>query len=194
VLFDRLHAAGVAFDWGLDWAETLPPDGPPARVRSTDVTTHPYPGFPTDLQAQWMALMTLADGLSVIDETIYPDRYMHVAELARLGARIRRKGSEAIVQGVERLSGAQVTASDLRASAALVLAGLVAEGETEIHRVYHIDRGYERLEQRLSALGAAIRREDDRASEPAYTLLPVAREADRAPPAPRPARAVEPRP
>ena len=126
------------------------------------MTTHPYPGFPTDLQAQWMALMTLADGISVVTECVYPDRYMHLAELARLGAQVRRQGTTAIVQGTERLSGAPVTASDLRASAALVLAGLVAEGETEIHRVYHIDRGYERIEERLQALGAVIRRENDR--------------------------------
>jgi len=108
-----------------------------------------------------MALMTAADGVSVITERIYPDRYMHLAELLRLGARIRRQGSAAIVVGTPRLSGAHLTASDLRASAALVLAGLVAEGETEVHRVYHIDRGYERIEERLAKLGARIRREKD---------------------------------
>jgi UDP-N-acetylglucosamine 1-carboxyvinyltransferase len=129
--------------------------------RSTDVTTLPFPGFPTDLQAQWMALMTMADGISVITERIYPDRYMHLAELARLGAQVRRQGSAAVVRGTTRLSGAPVTASDLRASAALVLAALVADGETEIHRVYHIDRGYEQIERRLSALGAHITREYD---------------------------------
>jgi UDP-N-acetylglucosamine 1-carboxyvinyltransferase len=106
--------------------------------------------------------MTLADGISVIDEAIYPDRYMHIAEMARLGANIRRVGTTAIVQGTERLSGAQVMASDLRASAALVLAGLVAEGKTEVHRVYHIDRGYERIEERLAALGAVIQRADEK--------------------------------
>jgi UDP-N-acetylglucosamine 1-carboxyvinyltransferase len=164
VLLDRLWEARVPFDAGEDWIETQPyhPRDPARRPRSTDVTTHPYPGFPTDLQAQWMALMTLADGISVINECIYPDRYMHLAELARLGAQVRRQGTTAIVQGTERLSGAPVTASDLRASAALVLAGLVAEGTTEIHRVYHIDRGYERIEERLQSLGAVIRREDDR--------------------------------
>jgi UDP-N-acetylglucosamine 1-carboxyvinyltransferase len=164
VLLDRLWEARVPFDAGEDWIETQPyhPRDPARRPRSTDVTTHPYPGFPTDLQAQWMALMTLADGISVINECIYPDRYMHLAELARLGAQVRRQGTTAIVQGTARLSGAPVTASDLRASAALVLAGLVAEGTTEIHRVYHIDRGYERIEERLQSLGAVIRRENDR--------------------------------
>jgi UDP-N-acetylglucosamine 1-carboxyvinyltransferase len=160
VLLDRLWEARVPFDAGPDWIETQPyhPRDPARRPRSTDVTTHPYPGFPTDLQAQWMALMTLADGISVITECIYPDRYMHIAELTRLGANVRRQSTTAIVQGTARLSGAQVMASDLRASAALVLAGLVAEGETEIHRVYHIDRGYERIEERLQALGAKIER------------------------------------
>ena len=123
-----------------------------------DITTHSYPGFPTDLQAQMMVLMALSDGISVLTERIYPDRFIHVAELNRLGAEIRKEGSQAIIHGVGRLSGAQVMASDLRASAALVLAGLVAEGETEIHRVYHIDRGYERIDRKLGALGAAIER------------------------------------
>jgi UDP-N-acetylglucosamine 1-carboxyvinyltransferase len=167
VLLDRLWEARVPFETGEGWIETQPyhPRDPARRPRSTDVTTHPYPGFPTDLQAQWMALMTLADGISVINESIYPDRYMHLSELARLGANVRRQGTTAIVQGTQRLSGAQVTASDLRASAALVLAGLVADGSTEIHRVYHIDRGYERIEERLQALGAVIRRENDRDPE-----------------------------
>ncbi len=163
-LLDRMWEARVPFDAGPDWIETQPyhPRDPARRPRATDVTTHPHPGFPTDLQAQWMALMTLADGISVIDEAIYPDRYMHIAELARLGANIRRVGTAAIVQGTERLSGAQVMASDLRASAALVLAGLVAEGTTEVHRVYHIDRGYERIEERLAGLGAVIARADEK--------------------------------
>jgi UDP-N-acetylglucosamine 1-carboxyvinyltransferase len=166
-LLDRLYEARVPFETGPDWIETQPyhPRDPARRPRATDVTTHPYPGFPTDLQAQWMALMTLADGISVINELIYPDRYMHIAELARLGANIRRQGTTAIVQGTERLSGAQVMASDLRASAALVLAGLIAEGKTEVHRVYHIDRGYQRIEERLTGLGAVIQRVDEK--EPA---------------------------
>jgi UDP-N-acetylglucosamine 1-carboxyvinyltransferase len=157
-LLDRLWQAGMPFEHGDTWIETQS-CGLGHRPRPTDVTTQPYPGFPTDLQAQWMALMTLADGVSLITERIYPDRYMHLAELARMGARIRRQGATAIVEGVDNLSSAPVTASDLRASAALVLAGLVARGETEIHRVYHIDRGYERIETKLGAAGADIRRE-----------------------------------
>ncbi|MBI4576272.1 MAG: UDP-N-acetylglucosamine 1-carboxyvinyltransferase [Planctomycetes bacterium] len=127
-------------------------------VDPVDVTTQPYPGFPTDLQSQLMALLTIADGISVITETIYPDRFMHVAELNRMGASIRKQGASAVVSGQRQLSGAEVMASDLRASAALVLAGLVAKGVTEIQRVYHLDRGYERLDERLAGLGAAIRR------------------------------------
>ena len=158
-LLDRLHEAEVPHEIGADWIETQDYDARACPPRSTDVTTQTYPGFPTDLQAQWMALMSLADGISVITERIYPDRWMHLPELERLGAQVRRQGTAAIVRGSERLSGAPVTASDLRASAALVLAGLVAEGTTEVHRVYHIDRGYERIEERLERLGAAIRRE-----------------------------------
>ena len=160
VLIERLRDAHVPVEVGPDWIETQPydPRDPAERPRSTDVTTHPFPGFPTDLQAQWMSLMTMADGISIITERIYPDRYMHLPELARLGASVRREGPAAVVRGTERLSGAPITASDLRASAALVLAGLVAEGETEIHRVYHIDRGYERIEERLAPLGARIQR------------------------------------
>ena len=129
--------------------------------RSVDVTTLPYPGFPTDLQAQTMALLTIADGISVITEKVYPDRFIHIAELERMGARIRKEGPSAIITGVSNLTGAPVMASDLRASASLVLAGLVAEGETTIRRVYHLDRGYERIEERLRQLGARIRREPD---------------------------------
>ncbi len=161
VLIERLREAEVPLEVGPDFIETQvnEPRAKESRLRATDVTTHVFPGFPTDLQAQWMSLMTMADGISIITERIYPDRYMHLAELARMGAEVRREGSMAIVRGTERLSGAPVTASDLRASAALVLAGLVAEGETEIHRVYHIDRGYERIEDRLRPMGAVIRRE-----------------------------------
>ncbi|MEW6744155.1 MAG: UDP-N-acetylglucosamine 1-carboxyvinyltransferase [Planctomycetota bacterium] len=130
----------------------------PEKVRCLDVTTLPYPGFPTDLQAQMMALATQAEGISLITEKIYPDRFIHVAELNRMGAQIRKEGAQAIVTGGVELSGAPVMASDLRASAALVLAGLVARGETEVHRVYHIDRGYETIDAKLQALGAAVRR------------------------------------
>jgi UDP-N-acetylglucosamine 1-carboxyvinyltransferase len=130
------------------------------RLSAADVTTQPYPGFPTDLQAQLMTLLCLADGNSVITEKIYPDRFLHVAELGRMGANIRKEGPTAIVTGVRSLIGAPVMASDLRASAALVLAGLVAEGATTINRVYHIDRGYEKIECKLNALGAKIQRSD----------------------------------
>ncbi|HQH70277.1 MAG TPA: UDP-N-acetylglucosamine 1-carboxyvinyltransferase, partial [Candidatus Hydrogenedentes bacterium] len=127
--------------------------------KSVDITTQPFPGFPTDLQAQTMAMLCVAEGASVIRETVFENRFMQVAELARMGADIDLDGNAAIVRGVKSLSGAPVMASDLRASAALVLAGLVAEkGETAVARVYHIDRGYERIEERLSALGADIQR------------------------------------
>jgi len=126
------------------------------------VTTQPHPGFPTDLQAQLMALLTLADGNSVVTEKIFPERFLHVAELVRMGARLVRQGPTVVASGVKRLVGAPVMASDLRASAGLVLAGLAAEGTTHLLRVYHLDRGYERLDGVLGALGASIRRVDDR--------------------------------
>jgi UDP-N-acetylglucosamine 1-carboxyvinyltransferase len=129
------------------------------RPRAVDVTTQPYPGFPTDLQAQFMALMTLADGASMITETIFENRFMHVPEFARLGADITVRGNTALVRGVASLRGAPVMATDLRASVSLVLAALVAEGETVVNRVYHLDRGYERIEERLSACGALIERQ-----------------------------------
>jgi UDP-N-acetylglucosamine 1-carboxyvinyltransferase len=129
------------------------------RLKSVDIKTLPFPGFPTDLQAQMMALMTLASGLSVITETIFENRFMHVAELRRLGADIKAEGRSCIIRGVEDLHGAPVMATDLRASASLVLASLAAKGSTRISRVYHLDRGYENLEQKLSAVGACIRRE-----------------------------------
>jgi len=128
------------------------------RIRSVDVKTQPYPGFPTDMQAQFMVLMSLAKGLSVISETIFENRFIHVSELRRMGANIRIQGDTAIIQGVESLSGAQVMATDLRASASLILAGLAAEGVTEVSRVYHLDRGYEGLDKKLAKLGADIKR------------------------------------
>jgi UDP-N-acetylglucosamine 1-carboxyvinyltransferase len=127
-----------------------------AGIEAVDIATAPFPGFPTDLQAQFMALMTRARGASRITETIFENRFMHVQELARLGARIRLEGDTAIVEGVERLRGAPVMATDLRASVSLVIAGLVAEGETIVNRVYHLDRGFERLEEKLGACGADI--------------------------------------
>jgi UDP-N-acetylglucosamine 1-carboxyvinyltransferase len=132
------------------------------RVRAVDVKTLPYPGFPTDMQAQLMALMAIARGSSVITETVFESRFIHVLELQRMGADIRIEGSHAVVTGVERLSGAPVMASDLRASACLILAGLAAEGETRVSRVYHLDRGYERLDAKLAALGAQVSREAER--------------------------------
>ncbi|HEY2444776.1 MAG TPA: UDP-N-acetylglucosamine 1-carboxyvinyltransferase [Rhizomicrobium sp.] len=129
-----------------------------ARPKSADVTTAPFPAFPTDLQAQFMALMTTADGVSRIRETIFENRFMHVPELSRMGADIRIEGDTAIVTGVERLKGAPVMATDLRASVSLVLAGLAAEGETIVNRVYHLDRGFERIEEKLSRVGARIER------------------------------------
>jgi UDP-N-acetylglucosamine 1-carboxyvinyltransferase len=123
-----------------------------------DVKTLPYPGFPTDMQAQFMSLMALAGGTSVINETIFENRFTHVAELRRMGANIVIEGRSAVVKGVAKLSGAPVMATDLRASASLILAGLAAEGQTEISRIYHLDRGYESIEEKLSALGADIKR------------------------------------
>ena len=146
---------------GLEYNETnrglrVAKNGGP--LASVDVSTAPFPGFPTDLQAQFMALMSRADGTSRITETIFENRFMHVQELARLGARIHLEGETATVEGVERLKGAPVMATDLRASVSLVIAALAAEGETMVNRVYHLDRGFERLEDKLAACGAAIER------------------------------------
>ncbi len=124
--------------------------------KPVNITTQPYPGFPTDMQAQFISLMSVTSGVSVVMEKIYPDRFMHIAELNRMGARIRKEGSCAIIEGVRSLSAAEVMASDLRASAALVLAGLVAKGKTRINRIYHLDRGYEALDVKLNSLGARI--------------------------------------
>ena len=131
------------------------------RLKPINVTTLPYPGFPTDLQAQMMSLMCITSGISVITEKIYPDRFMHVAELNRMGAHIQREGPHAIVEGVKYLSGAPVMASDLRASACLVLAGLVAKGKTNVSRIYHLERGYENLEVKMQKLGAKVWREKE---------------------------------
>ncbi|OGX03256.1 MAG: UDP-N-acetylglucosamine 1-carboxyvinyltransferase [Omnitrophica bacterium RIFCSPLOWO2_12_FULL_50_11] len=153
-LVDKLTQAGVVVQ-RMESGARIRRNG---TLRPEDITTHPYPGFPTDLQAQMMALLTVTPGISVITEKIYPDRFMHVSELNRMGSRIFLEGSSAIVHGARRLSGAPVMASDLRASAALILAGLAAEGTTEIQRIYHLDRGYERIEEKLSLLGANIKR------------------------------------
>ncbi|MFA6130084.1 MAG: UDP-N-acetylglucosamine 1-carboxyvinyltransferase [Candidatus Omnitrophota bacterium] len=131
------------------------------RLKSVNITTLPYPGFPTDMQAQMMSLMSITPGISVITEKIYPDRFMHVSELNRMGAHIQREGPHAIVEGIKSLSGAPVMASDLRASACLVLAGLAARGKTSISRIYHLERGYENIEQKLVSLGAKVWREKE---------------------------------
>jgi UDP-N-acetylglucosamine 1-carboxyvinyltransferase len=127
-------------------------------LRAVNITTAPHPGFPTDMQAQFLVLMSTARGESVISETIFENRFMHVPELQRMGASVALRGNTAVVQGVEKLYGASVMATDLRASASLVIAGLVAEDETEVRRVYHIDRGYERIEEKLRGVGANIAR------------------------------------
>ncbi|MBI3602692.1 MAG: UDP-N-acetylglucosamine 1-carboxyvinyltransferase [Candidatus Omnitrophica bacterium] len=157
VLIDKLHYVGV----------DVQKDGNDIRVRCkktlrpANVVTHPHPGFPTDLQAQYMALMAITPGVSIVTDRVFPDRFMHIAELNRMGAQIRRDAGSAIIEGVKHLYGAPVMASDLRASAALVIAGLVAKGKTEIHRIYHLDRGYEDLDQKLIQLGAKVFREKE---------------------------------
>ncbi|HTY43086.1 MAG TPA: UDP-N-acetylglucosamine 1-carboxyvinyltransferase [Thermoanaerobaculia bacterium] len=153
-LASRLRATGASVE-ASDGALRVRARG---ALASHDVATAPHPGFPTDLQAQWMALATGLDGVATITETIFENRFQHVAELVRMGARIRLEGRWAVVEGPSRLTGARVMASDLRASAALVVAGLTAEGETTIERVYHLDRGYQRMEEKLGALGARVRR------------------------------------
>ncbi|MEY2488288.1 MAG: UDP-N-acetylglucosamine 1-carboxyvinyltransferase [Verrucomicrobiota bacterium] len=151
---DALIACGYQIQSGEDFI-TVSPNG---TAKPIELATEPYPGFPTDMQAQMCALLSTTEGTSVITENIFPQRYMHVAELKRMGAHMQLEGATAVIQGVERLIGAPVMASDLRASAALVLAGLKAEGRTEVSRVYHIDRGYEHLDEKLSELGAHIER------------------------------------
>jgi UDP-N-acetylglucosamine 1-carboxyvinyltransferase len=150
----KLEETGCAIQRNAD---SVAVSGPP-RPKAVNVVTQPFPGFPTDMQAQMIAVCAVADGTSVIEDTIYLDRFTHVPELARMGARIELKGNVAVVKGMERLSGAQVMATDLRASASLVMAALAAEGETLIDRIYHLDRGYEALEKKLGALGARIKR------------------------------------
>jgi UDP-N-acetylglucosamine 1-carboxyvinyltransferase len=130
-------------------------------LKPLTLSTAPYPGFATDMQAQFMAMLTLARGSSVLTETIFENRYMHVPELARMGADIQVTGRSAVVRGVEALNGAPVMATDLRASMSLIIAALAARGETQVRRVYHLDRGYERLEEKLSAVGAEIERDGD---------------------------------
>lgn len=152
---DRLRNIGVTVEAADDGCVVARG----GSIKAADITTLPFPGFPTDLQAQFMALLSIGEGNSVIIEKVFPDRFMHVAELNRMAANLRREGSTVIIAGVKKLIAAPVMASDLRASAALILAGLVAEGTTIVNRVYHIDRGYEKIEERLNPIGAKIRRE-----------------------------------
>jgi UDP-N-acetylglucosamine 1-carboxyvinyltransferase len=151
----KLEEAGAHITSGDDFIEL---DMRGKRPKAVNITTAPYPAFPTDMQAQFAAMNCMAEGVGVIRETIFENRFMHLNELMRLGADIRVEGNTAIITGVERLTGAPMMATDLRASASLVLAGLVAEGETTVDRIYHIDRGYENIEEKLSGLGAKIRR------------------------------------
>jgi UDP-N-acetylglucosamine 1-carboxyvinyltransferase len=155
-VLDKLMEAGAAIESGADWIH-LKMNNP---LKSTDLRTAPYPAFPTDMQAQFMVLNSIAAGTAIITETIFENRFMHVQELKRMNADIKVEGNTAVVYGVAALNGAYVMATDLRASASLVIAGLIAKGETVIDRIYHLDRGYERIEDKLSRLGARIRRAD----------------------------------
>ncbi len=152
---EKLHEAGAEISSGDNWMEL---DMRGKRPAAVNVTTAPYPAFPTDMQAQFVALNSIAGGTATVKETIFENRFMHVQELQRMGADIELQGNTAIVRGVQRLHGAPVMATDLRASACLVIAGLAAEGETLIDRIYHLDRGYECIEEKLAQLGAKIRR------------------------------------
>ncbi|MEQ1776234.1 MAG: UDP-N-acetylglucosamine 1-carboxyvinyltransferase [Burkholderiales bacterium] len=156
-VLDKLREAGVKIETGDDWI-TVAPNSSNGKLRAVNLRTAPYPAFPTDMQAQFVALNSIAGGTGVVNETIFENRFMHVQELCRLGADIEVEGNTAVVKGVEHLDGATVMATDLRASASLVIAGLVARGTTIVDRIYHLDRGYEAIEEKLSKLGARIRR------------------------------------
>ena len=158
---EKLIEAGVALDWDDNGVRVTTP----REIRGIDVNTAPFPGFPTDMQAQIMGLLCLASGMSVITENVHTDRYIHAAELNRMGADIMLDGGKAVINGVSKLSGAPVMASDLRAGAVLVAAGIAAAGETVVSRVYHIDRGYESIEEKLNNIGANIRRVNDSSGE-----------------------------
>jgi UDP-N-acetylglucosamine 1-carboxyvinyltransferase len=153
---DKLESMGVQFEWEPGRCRVIAPD----RISPADITTLPYPGFPTDLQAQIMTLLTVASNNSTITEKVYPERFIHVGELNRMGARIRKEGPTAFIAAVDSLSGTQVRASDLRASAALVLAGLMADGQTEVLDIQHLDRGYDNIDEKLRGAGAQIERAD----------------------------------
>jgi len=157
-VMDILGQAGAHFEKQVEDSLTIKLKG---DLKPVNITALPYPGFPTDVQAQMMSLMSIAKGTSIITDKVFPDRFMHVAELNRLAAHIQKEGQSAIIEGVSELSGADVMASDLRASASLVLAGLAAKGQTTVFRIYHLDRGYDNLEQKLQSLGAKVRREKE---------------------------------
>ena len=159
VVLDKLRECGAVVTTGDDWIEL---DMQGQRPRSVSITTAPYPDFPTDMQAQFCVLNALADGTAKVIETVFENRFMHINELQRMGADMHVDGNAVTIRGVERLRGAPVMATDLRASASLILAALVADGETSVHRVYHIDRGYERIEEKFGQLGAEIRRAPDK--------------------------------
>jgi UDP-N-acetylglucosamine 1-carboxyvinyltransferase len=155
-VIDKFQEMGLSVDTGTNGSTLV---GSRAGVSCTDITTQPFPGFPTDMQAQFMALMCVAEGSGMIQETIFENRFLHALELMRMGAQIKIRGDTALIRGERRLTGAPVQASDLRASAALVLAGLAAGGTTTVRRIYHLDRGYEHIEHKLSQAGARIHRE-----------------------------------
>lgn len=187
-IIDALRTIGVMIETGDRTAIVTAPD----KLRSLDITALPYPGIPTDVQAQFTALLSMADGISVVTDKVFPDRFMHIPELMRMGANVRREGASSIISGTPTLTGACVMASDLRASAALLLAALAADGESVIRRVYHLDRGYERLEQKLNQAGADIVRVDDQPENmPASLQLsedeqqPLAIDSNDSPPPPK---------
>jgi len=151
----KLEEAGSTIDVGDDWIE-LDMEG--RKPKAVNIRTAPYPGFPTDMQAQFCALNSIAEGTGSVTETVFENRFMHIQEFVRLGANVQLEGNTAIIKGVDRLNGAPVMATDLRASASLILAGLVARGETVVDRIYHIDRGYDHIEEKLAVLGAQIKR------------------------------------
>ncbi|HBA35941.1 MAG TPA: UDP-N-acetylglucosamine 1-carboxyvinyltransferase, partial [Gammaproteobacteria bacterium] len=157
-VLNKLEQAGVNLNVGTDWIEV---DMRNKRPKAIDLKTAPYPAFPTDMQAQFCVLNSVAEGAGAITETVFENRFMHAQELQRMGADIHVEGNTAFIKGIDHLNGAPVMATDLRASASLILAGLVAVGETNVHRIYHIDRGYERIEEKLAQLGARIQRLPD---------------------------------
>ncbi|WP_348760888.1 UDP-N-acetylglucosamine 1-carboxyvinyltransferase [uncultured Salinisphaera sp.] len=169
VVLAKLESAGAKVAQGNDWVSV---DMQGKRPVSIDVRTAPHPGFPTDMQAQFCVLNAVADGIGMVTETVFENRFMHVSELERMGARIRQEGHTVRVTGVEKLTGAPVMATDLRASASLVIAGLIAEGTTEVRRIYHIDRGYECIEEKMAQLGGVIQRVPDKAPVTAREIAP----------------------